>query len=61
MHPSPAPFLPGEGGGGGGRGGITEKEMGDLFREFSFFMKNRLKSEIYNDKKVCKLKCFSLS
>ena len=49
------------------REGFTRKEEGDFFQEWeeegscSFFMKNKLKPEIFNNKKFSKEKCFSLS
>ena len=40
-------------------GGCWEKE-GDLFQgDYCFYIKNKLKSEIFNDKKVFELKFFS--
>ena len=43
-------------------GGLTESQCFDFFQEVcSFYIKNKLKSEIFNDKKVYKQKCFSLS
>ena len=42
-------------------GGCWEKG-GNLFQEgCSFYIKNKLKSEIFNDKKFYEQKCFSLS
>ena len=39
--------------------GVAGKEWGDLFqRGCSFYMKIKLKSEIYNDKKSLKTKMF---
>ena len=41
--------------------GVAGKEEGDLFQEvagFTFYIQNKLKSEICNDKKVNKQKCF---
>ena len=39
--------------------GVTGKEWGDFFqRGCSFYIKNKLKSEIYNDKKSLKTKMF---
>ena len=64
------PFCRGEGGGGWAsnqrtstfRGGSWERG-GDFFQGGScnFHIKNKLKSEIFNDKKVYKQKCFFLS
>ena len=44
--------------------GVGEKEEGDLFKGGGvviFRKKNKLKSETFNDKKIDKQKCFSLS
>ena len=42
--------------------GVTGKEWGDFFqRGCSFYIKNKLKSEIYNDKKSLKTKMFRVS
>ena len=61
-------FDKGGGGGGGGfRGlkferGVAGKEWVTFFKGgCSFFTKNKLRSEIFNDNKLCKQKCFSLS
>ena len=59
-------FLKTEGGVGGLTGsqfwqGSSEKEKVTFFsRTCSIFIKNKLKSEIFNDKKLYKQKCFSL-
>ena len=57
-----------KGGGGGLTGpqlleGIAGKERGEFFQgeELLFSQKKKLKSEIFNDKKVYKQKYFSLS
>ena len=43
------------------RGGCCDRE-GDLFqRRLQFLHKNKVNSEMFNVKKVYKLKCFSLS
>ena len=42
------------------RGGLLERR-GDYLQDGGFYIKNRLKSEIFNNKKVYKQKCFSLS
>ena len=70
MHPPPShPFLFG-GGSDSKSGGLTGsqflewfagKEGVDFFRgECSFSIKNKLKSEIFNNKKSFKQKCFSV-
>ena len=42
--------------------GVAGKEGGNLFQGgYNFYEKNKLKSEIFNEKKVCKQKYFSLS
>ena len=43
-------------------GGLTESQCFGFFQEVcSFYIKNKLKSEIFNDKNVYKQKIFSLS
>ena len=60
-------FQKRRGGGGGFAGsqfleGAAWKEEGDFFQgACSFLITNKLKSEIFNGKKVYKQKCFSLS
>ena len=42
--------------------GITGKESGDLFQEgCNFYLKNKTKSEIFNDKNVYKQKYLRLT
>ena len=41
--------------------GIAKKEGVTFFRGLQFLHKNKLKLEIFNNKKVYKQKCFSLS